>query len=145
MRWKYNPLILWRISAGQLGLHVTIPLSLFFKNYSKIFIQTDNCVFCSDEKKRKIIEKWRIHIQIASRGKSCHSASTNVREKRVGVKWCLVPTDIWLQFFLQYFLISLKDRNYETELSGHYIRHESRKRFLSQPWEFLPQAFKWNC
>ena len=99
MRWKYNPLILWRISAGQLGLHVTIPLSLFFKNYSKIFIQTDNCVFCSDEKKRKIIEKWRIHIQIASRGKSCHSASTNVREK--------TPAS-WV-----YRWDSIKDTNYE--------------------------------
>ena len=35
-----------------------------------------------EEKKRKIIEKWRIHIQIAKRGKSCHLASTNVREKK---------------------------------------------------------------
>ena len=110
MRWKYNPLILWRISAGQLGLHVTIPLSLFFKNYSKIFIQTDNCVFCSDEKKRKIIEKWRIHIQIASRGKSCHSASTNVREKRVGVKWCLVPTRHLAAVFPSIFFNLAEDR-----------------------------------
>ena len=35
-----------------------------------------------EEKKRKIIEKWRIHIQIAKRGKSCQLASTNVREKK---------------------------------------------------------------
>ena len=38
------------------------------------------------KKRGKLLKKWRIHIQIASRGKSCHSASTNVREKRVGVK-----------------------------------------------------------